>query len=253
MTEQAARPSEPEPEGELAPSPRDLLGNLDRFAAQIRPVEESRLLETLQQPGFRELLESADALAAAAAERGYTVEDEPVPISIIDLINRLLGRGQVHQVSLRLSNLQANLIAASLPLDHRDGSRAYLDLALRTDEGQEGQSFATLTLTNVWSDDPEVVGRFADQGQRSNNESRFFVDVGQVVPTLGPGVIWYRYWWYDSHHHHWWWYGPYWWWWRHSRWFGRRWWWWWNWWWPTWHWYHWYGWSTWWGDLNRRS
>lgn len=124
-------------------------------------------------------------------------------------------------------------------------SRAYLDLLLRTTTGMEDQSSAILTLTNVWSDQPEVVQR--TQGAFTfNGENRFFVDVAQY---LGGAVVWYRYWWFDSHRHNWWWYGPYqWWYWRYN-WFGYGWSWWQNWWWPYWHWYHWYGWSSSWEHL----
>lgn len=241
--------------GELVGSPAELLGKLKNTNIQIQNASRASFFDV-----FTELSASAgigtgcDRLLKEASAKGYRRANRALPTTCAQLRNSSFQRDSFFDVFISdpMTNQSTRLKAASLETDTNlaHGSRAFFDIWL--DPQAPDASIVQLTLTNNWSDQPEVVksnvGRLTQNG-----ETRFFVDIARSTAAAGTqigAVTWYRYWWYDSHSHYWWWYGGYTWWWYRYAWYGGGWWWWWNAWWPWWHSYHYWFWSNWWSDLN---
>jgi hypothetical protein len=235
--------------GALIMSPQELLGESERTQAAFRQGTVDSFFDVFADLSTDQM-NACNTLLREARRKGYKLYGERLPGTCVGLEARN-PRGSFMDAALQgldqggapqSTQVVMGLFVFDTHSGHR--SRAYLDVAI--DTGDTDRSFIGLTLTNNWSDQPEVVK--ASTGSLTfNGEPRFFVDVAQV---LNGQIYWYHYWWYDSHHHPWWWYGPYWWWWWWYRWWAQPWWWWWNWWWPWWHYWHWNSWSTWWADLK---
>ncbi len=244
--------------GNLVKSPATLLGELQSTPMQMQQSSRSSFFDVFMRLApVSGIGSGCDMLVQEARAKGYRRNGKPLPASCAALLKTTARADSFFDVSISdpQRQLSEHLAAASLETDTNTmhGSRAYFDIWL--DAQNPDASIVQLSLTNNWSDQPEVV-KAAKGGLQVNGQSRFFVDVARVIsrPTVNAArqrtLVWYHYWWYDSHAHNWWWYGPYsWWYWQYS-WYGGVWWWWWNGWWPWWHSYHWYFWSNWWSDLN---
>ena len=248
--------AQPTSSGPLIGSPAALLDTLKSTNIQIQRMNQSSFFDV-----FTEIYPQAnigagcDKLIVEVAAKGYKRNGKPLPPTCAGLRNTTLARDSFFDVFVSDGHNTADLVAASIETDVNPStaSRAFFDIFL--DRQNPAASIVQATLTNNWSDQPEVV-KAAKGSLKVNGENRFFVDVARVTsqPVAGGSPLfvlrWYHYWWYDSHNHYWWWYGPYRWWYYQYVWYGGTWWWWWNAWWPWWHGYHWYFWSNWWSDLN---
>ena len=240
----------------LIDSPAALLGTLKTTHIQIQRASPASFFDVFVQLSPQANIgASCNMLIAEVARKGYRRNGQPLPTTCAALRSSTFTADSFFDITFSDGQRTDNLVAASLGSDVNPatGSRSFFDIFI--DLQNPAASIVQATLTNNWSDQPEVV-KAAKGNLRVNGENRFFVDVARVIsePVAGGSpqlvLLWYHYWWYDSHNHYWWWYGPYTWWFYQYSWYGGTWWWWWNAWWPWWHGYHWYFWSNWWSDLN---
>lgn len=236
-------------------SPGELLGRLQASHLQIQQTSRANFFNAYAEAAGRTNLgQQCNLLIRELRLKRFLRNGSALPTGCDGLRNINHARDSFFEVLLGDGQQSTRLIAASLESDThaKHGSRAYIDLWVDPQNPQA--SIAQVTLTNNWSDQPEILKSVT--GKLSvNGENRFYVDVARAIPINVVGgnptlkLFWYRYWWHDSHNHAWWWYGGYnWWYWQYA-WYGVTWYWWWHIWWPWWHGYHWWYWSNWWGDL----